>query len=180
MSRVGSNPVSIPDGVDVSVASNLVTAKGKLGELKVPFTDDVSVEMKDGTVLVNPTGGSKRARAMWGTVRSLVSNAVVGVSEGFTKRLNITGVGYRAQLQGKKLNLQLGYSHDIVFDIPEGIQIALEGDRQSSVIAVSGSDRQLVGEVASKIRSFRGPEPFKGKGIRYAGEFILRKEGKKK
>jgi large subunit ribosomal protein L6 len=179
MSRVGKNPVSVPDGVDVSVVGNVLTAKGKLGELLVPYTDDVTVEMQDGQVVVKPVGESKRSRSMWGTVRSLVDNAVVGVSEGFTKRLEINGVGYRAQLQGKKLNLQLGYSHDIGFEIPEGISIKLEGDRQT-VIAVSGANKQQVGQVASKIRSYRGPEPYKGKGIRYANEFILRKEGKKK
>lgn len=179
MSRVGKNPVAVPDGVDVSIADNLLTAKGKLGEESVRFTDDVSVEFQDGQVWVKPKDQSKRSRSLWGTVRSLVDNAVVGVSEGFTKRLEINGVGYRAQLQGKKLNLQLGYSHDIGFDIPEGINVALEGDRQT-VIAVSGPNKQQVGQVASNIRAFRGPEPYKGKGIRYAGEFILRKEGKKK
>lgn len=179
MSRVGKNPVAVPDGVDVSVVGNILTAKGKLGEEAVPFTDDVTVELQDGQVWVKPKDQSKQSRSMWGTIRSLVDNAVVGVSEGFTKRLEINGVGYRAQMQGKKINLQLGYSHDIAFDIPEGIKIALEGDRQS-VIAVSGPSKQMVGHVASKIRSFRGPEPYKGKGIRYAGEFILRKEGKKK
>lgn len=179
MSRVGKNPVAVPDGVDVSIANNILTAKGKLGEEAVPFTDDVTVELKEGQIWVKPVAQSKRSRSMWGTVRSLVDNAVVGVSEGFTKRLEINGVGYRAQLQGKKLNLQLGYSHDIAFDIPEGISIALEGDRQT-VIAVSGPNKQKVGQVASNIRGFRGPEPYKGKGIRYAGEFILRKEGKKK
>ena len=179
MSRVGKNPVTVPDGVDVSLAGNILTAKGKLGELTVPFTEDVTVELKDGKVVVAPNGNSKRARSMWGTVRSLVDNAVVGVSEGFTRRLEINGVGYRAQLQGKKLNLQLGYSHDIGFEIPDGITIKLEGDRQS-VIAVSGPDRQRVGQVASVIRGYRGPEPYKGKGIKYEGEYILRKEGKKK
>jgi large subunit ribosomal protein L6 len=179
MSRVGKYPVDIPDGVDVSLADNVLTAKGKLGELTVPFTDDVTVEMKDGKVVVTPNGNGKKARAMWGTVRSLVSNAVVGVSEGFTKRLEINGVGYRAQVQGKKLNLQLGYSHDIPFEIPEGITIKMEGDRQA-VIAVSGADRQQVGQVASVIRGYRSPEPYKGKGVKYADEYILRKEGKKK
>jgi len=179
MSRVGKYPVAIPDGVDVSLADNVLTAKGKLGELTVPLTEDVTVEMKDGTVVVAPNGSGKKARAMWGTVRSLVNNAVVGVSEGFTKRLEINGVGYRAQVQGKKLNLQLGYSHDIPFEIPEGITIKMEGDRQT-VIAVSGADRQQVGQVASVIRGYRGPEPYKGKGIKYEDEYILRKEGKKK
>ena len=179
MSRVGKYPVDIPDGVNVSLAGNVLTAKGKLGELTVPYTDDVTVEMTDGKVVVAPNGKGKRSRSLWGTVRSLVSNAVVGVSEGFTRRLEINGVGYRAQVQGKKLNLQLGYSHDIGFPIPEGISIKLEGDRQS-VIAVSGADRQQVGQVASVIRGYRGPEPYKGKGIKYEDEFILRKEGKKK
>ncbi|MGH6618791.1 MAG: 50S ribosomal protein L6 [Alphaproteobacteria bacterium] len=179
MSRVGKYPVDIPSGVNVSLAGNVLTAKGKLGELTVPFTDDVKVEMKDGKVWVSPTTGEKRARALWGTVRALVKNAVVGVSQGFTRRLEINGVGYRAQLQGKKLNLQLGYSHDIPFPIPEGISVKLEGDRQS-VIAISGADRQQVGQVASVIRGYRGPEPYKGKGIKYQDEVILRKEGKKK
>jgi large subunit ribosomal protein L6 len=179
MSRVGKYPVAVPEGVDVSVAGNAITAKGKLGEETVSFTDDVLVEVKEGQVWVKPKDQSKRARSMWGTVRSLVDNAVVGVSKGFTKRLEINGVGYRAQLQGKKLNLQLGYSHDIAFEIPDGISVALEGDRQT-VIAVSGANKQRVGQVASNIRGFRGPEPYKGKGVRYAGEFILRKEGKKK
>jgi large subunit ribosomal protein L6 len=179
MSRVGKYPVAIPAGVNVSLADNVLTAKGKLGELTVPFTDDVTVEMKDGKVWVNPTAEGKRARAMWGTVRALVKNAVVGVSQGFTRRLEINGVGYRAQLQGKRLNLQLGYSHDIPFPIPEGITVKLEGERQS-VIAISGADRQQVGQVASVIRSYRGPEPYKGKGIKYQDEVILRKEGKKK
>ena len=179
MSRVGKNAVQIPDGVDVSVAGMIVTAKGKLGEQTVTMNDDVTVELEDGKIWVKPKGDSKRARSMWGTARSLVNNAVLGVSEGFTKRLEINGVGYRAQLQGKKLNLQLGYSHDIAFDIPEGVTIALEGDRQT-VIAVSGANKQQVGQVASVIRGFRGPEPYKGKGLRYVGEQILRKEGKKK
>ena len=179
MSRVGKYPVRVPDGVNVTVADNVVTAKGKLGELTVPYTDDVTVELKDGSVVVTPRDTGKRSRAMWGTVRSLVNNAVTGVSKGFTRRLEINGVGYRAQVQGKKLNLQLGYSHDIGFPIPDGITIKLEGERQS-VIAVSGADCQQVGQVASVIRSYRGPEPYKGKGIKYEDEFILRKEGKKK
>ena len=179
MSRVGKYPVEIPSGVEVSIAGNILTAKGKLGELTVPFTDDVTVEMEEGKVWVKPTAENKRARSMWGTVRALVKNAVTGVSQGYTRRLEINGVGYRAQLQGKKLNLQLGYSHDIPFTIPEGITVKLEGDRQS-VIAISGANRQQVGQVASVIRSYRGPEPYKGKGIKYQDEVILRKEGKKK
>lgn len=179
MSRVGKNPVAIPDGVDVSIAGALLTAKGKLGELTVPVHDLVEVKLEDGQVLVAPVDQSKQSRSLWGTTRSLVDSAVTGVSEGFTKKLEINGVGYRAQLKGKVLNLQLGYSHDIDFPIPDGVAIALEGDRDS-VIAVSGADKQQVGQVASKIRSFRKPEPYKGKGIKYVDEYILRKEGKKK
>lgn len=179
MSRIGKNPVAIPDGVDVSIAGSVLTAKGKLGEQTVPLHDAVEVKLEDGQVTVEPVDQSKLSRSLWGTTRSLVDSAVLGVSEGFTKKLEINGVGYRAQLKGKVLNLQLGYSHDIDFPIPEGISIALEGDRDS-VISVSGSNKQQVGQVASKIRSFRKPEPYKGKGIKYAGEYILRKEGKKK
>jgi len=179
MSRVGKNPVTLPDGVDVSIASGLLTAKGKLGEQSVPLTDAVEVSLDDGKVTVKPVDQSKRSRSLWGTTRSLVDNAVRGVSEGFTRKLEINGVGYRAQVKGKILNLQLGYSHDIDFPIPEGVSIALEGDRDG-VIAVSGASKQQVGQVASKIRSFRKPEPYKGKGIRYSDEYVLRKEGKKK
>jgi large subunit ribosomal protein L6 len=179
MSRVGQNPVTIPDGVEVSVAGGVLTAKGKLGTLTVPVMPVVEVKVEDGQITVSPAGGDKRAKTMWGTTRSLVNNAVIGVSEGFTKRLEVNGVGYRAQVQGKKLNLQLGYSHDIAFDVPEGIKIEVEGDR-GNVIAVSGASKQVVGQVASEIRSFRKPEPYKGKGVKYADEQILRKEGKKK
>ena len=179
MSRVGQNPVTIPDGVEVSVAGGVLTAKGKLGTLTVPVLPIVEVKVEEGQVTVIPTGGGKLAKTMWGTTRSLVNNAVIGVSEGFTKRLEVNGVGYRAQVQGKKLNLQLGYSHDIAFDVPEGIKIEVEGDR-GNVIAVSGFNKQVVGQVASEIRSFRKPEPYKGKGVKYADEQILRKEGKKK
>ncbi|MGY9107801.1 MAG: 50S ribosomal protein L6 [Alphaproteobacteria bacterium] len=179
MSRVGKNPVAVPDGVEISIAADLLTAKGKLGELTVPLTDAVTVTLEDGEILVKPVDLSKRSRSLWGTTRSLVDNAVVGVSEGFTKRLEIIGVGYRAQLKGKTLNLQLGYSHDIDFPIPEGVSVALEGDRDG-IVAISGASKQQVGQVASKIRSFRKPEPYKGKGVRYSDEFVLRKEGKKK
>jgi large subunit ribosomal protein L6 len=179
MSRVGQNPVNIPDGVEVSVANGELTAKGKLGTQTVAVLSTVNVAVEDGSIVVKPVGNSKRARTMWGTTRSLVSNAVVGVSEGFTKRLEVNGVGYRAQVQGKKLNLQLGYSHDISFEVPDGIKIEVEGDR-GNVIAISGSDKQTVGQVASEIRAFRKPEPYKGKGVKYSDEQILRKEGKKK
>lgn len=179
MSRVGKYPVPIPSGVDVAIEENRVTAKGKLGVLHVPYTDAVAVKIEDSKVWVEPQNDSKRSRAMWGTVRSLVKNAVTGVSDGFVRRLEISGVGYRAQVRGKTLNLQLGYSHDVSFAIPDGIEVVLEGER-NNVIAVKGSDRQLVGHVASKIRGYRKPEPYKGKGIKYAEETIVRKEGKKK
>lgn len=179
MSRVGKNPVAIPSGVEVSIVDGILTAKGKLGEESVSLTDFVDVTLEDDQVRVAPRDDTKHSRSMWGTTRSLVQNAVSGVSEGFTKRLEIVGVGYRAQMQGKTLNLQLGYSHDIAFPVPEGITIALEGDR-GNVIAVTGPNKQRVGQVASEIRRFRKPEPYKGKGVRYSDEYVLRKEGKKK
>ena len=179
MSRIGKNPVDVPDGVDVSIASGLLTAKGKLGEQTVALTDAVEVSVDKGKVTVKPVDQGKRARSLWGTTRSLIDNAVHGVAEGFTRRLEINGVGYRAQVKGKVLNLQLGYSHDVDFLIPEGVNIALECDRDG-VIAISGASKQQVGQVASKIRSFRKPEPYKGKCIRYSDEYVLRKEGKKK
>ena len=179
MSRVGQSPVAIPDGVEITIAEGVLTAKGKLGTQTVDLLTIVKVSVEDGSVVVKPVNDGKRARTMWGTTRSLVNNAVVGVSEGFTRRLEVNGVGYRAQVQGKKLNLQLGFSHDIAFDVPEDIKIEIEGDR-SNVIAVSGMNKQRVGQVASEIRGFRKPEPYKGKGVKYADEQILRKEGKKK
>ena len=179
MSRVGQNPVNIPDGVEVSIVDGELTAKGKLGTQSVPLLPVVEVAVEDGQVNVKPVNDGKRARTMWGTTRSLVNNAVLGVSEGFTKKLEVNGVGYRAQVQGKKINLQLGFSHDISYEVPEGIKVEVEGDR-GNVIAISGPDKQVVGQVASEIRSFRKPEPYKGKGVKYVDEQILRKEGKKK
>lgn len=177
MSRIGKNPVAVPDGVQVNVAGNVVSAKGKLGELSVTLVDEVDVKLEDGSVTVAPNGSSRLARTMWATSRTLVSNIIVGVSSGFEKKLEISGVGYRAAVQGKELVLQLGYSHEIRYPIPQGVSIACP--TQTDVV-VSGSDKQLVGQIASDIRGFRGPEPFKGKGVKYAGEQILRKEGKKK
>jgi|TARA_B100000315_G_scaffold256697_1_gene303275 large subunit ribosomal protein L6 len=179
MSRVGLSPIEIPSGVEVKLAEGAFTAKGKLGEQSVPIAEEVEVVIEDNQVVVKPRGESLRERSMWGTMRSLMNNAVVGVANGFTKRLVITGVGYRAQVQGKNLTLQLGYSHDINYPIPEGIDIQLEGDR-SEIVAVTGVSKQRVGQVASEIRAFRKPEPYKGKGIKYDDEQILRKEGKKK
>lgn len=177
MSRVGSSPVAVPDGIDIQITGQLVSAKGKLGELAVELPSDVEVTQDGGEIVVKPRSTSKRARMAWGTSRALVNNLVVGVSDGFSKTLEITGVGYRAAVQGKTLNLQLGFSHDVNFPIPEGISINCEGQ---TTIVISGADKQAVGQVAAEIRSYRKPEPYKGKGIKYAGEVIIRKEGKKK
>lgn len=177
MSRIGKNPVAVPEGVTVEIDGQLVTAKGKLGERSVRLVDEVAAELKDNEVWVTPRGGSKRARTMWGTSRSLVDSVIKGVSEGFTINLEIVGVGYRAAVEGDTLNLQLGYSHDVKFPIPEGIKISCPRPTQ---ISVSGIDRQKVGQVAADIRALRKPEPYKGKGIRYENEHIRRKEGKKK
>ena len=177
MSRVGMLPVEVPDGVDFQIAGDEVTAKGKLGELSVRVVDEVEVSREQNLIWVKPVNDTKRARTMWGTTRSLINNIVAGVSQGFEKKLEINGVGYRAQVQGKNLILQLGYSHEIRYPIPEGIKI--DAPSQTEII-VSGADNQKVGQVAAEIRSFRKPEPYKGKGVRYADEIILRKEGKKK
>jgi large subunit ribosomal protein L6 len=177
MSRVGKHPISIPQGVTVEVAGGQVTAKGKLGTLKMPVGRDVTAVVKDGKVVVEPKAEHKRARMQWGTARALINNMVAGVSKGFSVALDINGVGYRAAVQGKTLNLQLGFSHDVNFPIPDDIKITCE---KPTSILVAGCDRQRVGEVAAKIRAFRKPEPYKGKGIKYATETIRRKEGKKK
>ena len=177
MSRIGKHPVSVPDGVQVTVSGQHVSAKGKLGQLEMDVYDEISVSLEDGKVTVLPRTESRRARNMWATSRTLIDNMVVGVSKGFSKMLEMSGVGYRAAVQGKELVLQLGYSHEIRYPIPEGISIRCE---RPTAIEISGHDKQRVGQVASEIRGFRGPEPFKGKGIRYANEVILRKEGKKK
>ena len=177
MSRVGQSPVEIPEGVDVRIENGAMTVAGKLGELTMDINRLVEVESGDGAIRVRPAGPGKRARAMWGTTRSLVNNLVVGVSQGFEKKLQIVGVGYRAQVQGHELVLQLGYSHEIRYPVPDGITIETPSQTE---ITVSGIDRQKIGQVAAEIRGFRKPEPYKGKGVRYAGEHILRKEGKKK
>ena len=177
MSRVGSKPVIVPDGVTIKLANQALTAKGKLGELSMPIVNQVDINHADDQIVITPKDESKTARAMWGMQRSLAQNIVTGVSEGFTKELEIQGVGYRAALQGKILKLQLGYSHDIDFTIPDGIEI--ECERPTS-IKIKGIDKQKVGQVAAVIRSYRPPEPYKGKGVRYLGEYVFRKEGKKK
>ena len=177
MSRIGKHPVSIPQGVEVQLSGQTLTVKGKLGTLSVAVSKEVNAKVENGAVTIAPGSETKRARALWGTTRALVNNMVTGVANGFTRNLEINGVGYRAAVQGKNLNLQLGYSHDVVYPIPADVRIACE---RPTAIAVSGADKQRVGQVAAEIRSFRPPEPYKGKGIKYADETIRRKEGKKK
>ena len=177
MSRIGKNPVAIPEGVTVDLAGQTLTAKGRLGTLSLVVSNDVSATIADGAVTIAPKDDGKRARAMWGTTRALVNNMVTGVSAGFTRNLDINGVGYRAAVQGSNLNLQLGYSHDIKFAVPEDVKIVCE---TPTSITISGADRQRVGQIAAEIRGFRKPVPYKGKGIRYSDETVLRKEGKKK
>jgi large subunit ribosomal protein L6 len=177
MSRVGKYPVPIPQGVQVALQGRTLVAKGKLGELKLPLTDDVDVEVVDNQVAVKPRRDDRRSRTMWGTTRSLVNGMVTGVSTGFAKNMEINGTGYRAAVQGKDLVLNLGFSHEVRYPIPEGIKITCE---RPTAVRVEGADKQRVGQVAAEIRAFRPPEPYKGKGIKYDNEQILRKEGKKK
>jgi large subunit ribosomal protein L6 len=177
MSRVGKKPVAIPSGVTASVEGQTVKVKGPKGALSVVLHGDITAKVDKSEIKVDPRADTKRARAMWGTYRSLIANVMEGVTKGFERRLEITGVGYRAALQGKNLQVQLGYSHDIVYPIPEGITIAVP---KPTEIVVSGVDGQKVGHVAAELRAFRKPEPYKGKGVKYAGEYIFRKEGKKK
>ena len=177
MSRIGLNPVAIPDGVTVDIIGRQMTAKGKLGEQSLTFVDEVEPSLDGDQLNVKPTSDTVKARSLWGTYRSLAQNLVIGVSEGFTRVLDINGVGYRAAIQGKSLNLQLGHSHDINFPIPDDIKI--DCPTQTEVV-ITGVDKQLVGSIAAKIRSFRPPEPYKGKGVKYREEQIVRKEGKKK
>jgi large subunit ribosomal protein L6 len=177
MSRIGKKAVPIPSGVTANVDGQTVKVKGPKGALQLVLHDDVSATIDKGGLKIDPRSESKRARALWGTSRNLVVNLVTGVTKGFERRLEITGVGYRATLQGKTLQLQLGYSHDVLFPIPDGITIVTP---KPTEIVVSGIDKQKVGQVAAEIRGFRPPEPYKGKGVKYAKEFIFRKEGKKK
>jgi len=177
MSRIGKHPVAVPDGVTVDLSGQTLTAKGRLGTLSLTVSTDVTATVADGAVTIAPKNETKRARAMWGTTRALVNNMVTGVATGFTRNLEINGVGYRAAVQGSNLNLQLGYSHDINYPIPSDIRISCE---RPTAISISGADRQRVGQIAAEIRAFRPPEPYKGKGIKYVEETIRRKEGKKK
>jgi large subunit ribosomal protein L6 len=177
MSRVGKYPVPVPTGVTVTMAGKTLSVKGKLGELKLDTTDDVETKVEDGKVWVSARNETKRARAQWGTTRATINNMVKGVSEGYKKVLDITGVGFKAAAQGKKLTLNLGFSHDVIYAVPEGIEVKTPAPTQ---IEISGANRQRVGQVAAEIRGYKRPEPYKGKGIRYSDETILRKEGKKK
>ena len=177
MSRVGKYPVEIPQGVQVAIAGRLLTAKGQLGELKLELTEHVETSVEGGMVVVKPHGGEQRARVMWGTTRALIANMVKGVSTGYVKSMEITGTGFRAAVQGKNLELSLGFSHPVVYPVPEGIKITCD---RPTVIRVEGVDKRLVGQVAAEIRGFRPPEPYKGKGVRYTTEQVRRKEGKKK
>jgi large subunit ribosomal protein L6 len=177
MSRIGKKPVPVPSGVTANVEGQTVKMKGPKGSLQLVLHDDVSVKLESGLIQVDPRSETKRARSLWGTSRTLVANLVAGVTKGFERKLEITGVGYRAAVQGKNLQIALGYSHDIVYPIPEGIAIVTT---KPTEITITGIDKQKVGQVAAEIRGFRPPEPYKGKGVRYAGEYIFRKEGKKK
>ena len=177
MSRTGKKPITVPAGVSASVEGGTISVKGPKGTLTMPTADDISYEVGDGTITVKPANDTKRAKAFWGMQRTLVQNLVTGVTEGFTKKLLITGVGYRANAQGRKLKLQLGYSHDVDLDVPEGVEVKTP---DQTTVEISGNDKQAVDQFAAEIRRWRKPEPYKGKGIKYDGEFIFRKEGKKK
>ena len=177
MSRIGKKPVSVPAGVTASIDGRILSVKGPKGTLSMPMLDDISYGIEEGRIVVKPANETKRARSFWGMHRTLVQNLVTGVTDGFSKVLEITGVGYRAAAQGKNLRLQLGYSHDVNIAVPEGLEVKTP---DQTTVEISGIDRQKVGQLAAEIRRWRKPEPYKGKGIKYRGEFIFRKEGKKK
>jgi large subunit ribosomal protein L6 len=177
MSRIGKKAVPVPAGVTATIADKVLSVKGPKGTLSLNMADDISYDVQSDGISVQPANDTKRARAFWGMQRTLVQNLVTGVTAGFTKKLLITGVGYRANAQGRKLKLQLGYSHDVDLEVPEGIEVKTP---DQTTVEISGSDKQAVGQFAAEIRRWRKPEPYKGKGIKYDGEFIFRKEGKKK
>jgi len=177
MSRIGKKAVQIPSGVEANLNDRILTIKGPKGSLDMTFVNEVDAKLEDGAVSITPRGDGKRASSMWGMQRTLVNNLVVGVTEGFTKTLELNGVGYRAQMHGKNINLQLGFSHDILYQVAEGVDVKCPNQ---TTIIVSGIDKQKVGQVAAEIRSYRKPEPYKGKGVKYQDEYIFRKEGKKK
>ena len=177
MSRIGKKPVPVPSGVTANVEGQTVKVKGPKGALQLVLHDDVKAVMDKSGIKIDPRSETKRARSQWGTSRTLINNLITGVTKGFEEKLEITGVGYRAAVQGKNLQIALGYSHDVIYPVPEGIAIATP---KPTEILVSGIDKQKVGQVAAEIRAFRPPEPYKGKGVKYADEYIFRKEGKKK
>ena len=177
MSRIGKKPVTVPAGVTPTINDGIISVKGPKGTLTMPLRDEISYTLEDGGISVQPANDTQRARAFWGMQRTMVQNLVTGVTDGFTKKLLITGVGYRAAAQGRTLKLQLGYSHDVNIDVPEGIEVKTP---DATTVEISGADKQKVGQLAAEIRRWRKPEPYKGKGIKYDGEFIFRKEGKKK
>ena len=177
MSRIGKRPVPLPSGVTATTEGQILSVKGPKGTLTLQMRDEISYDISEGQISVQPANATKQARAFWGMQRTLVQNLVTGVSEGFTKVLEITGVGYRAAAQGKKLNMKLGYSHDVDIAIPDGLEVKTP---DATTVEISGIDRQKVGQLAAEIRRWRKPEPYKGKGIKYRGEYIFRKEGKKK
>jgi large subunit ribosomal protein L6 len=177
MSRIGKRPVAIPSGVTANIDNGVLSVKGPKGTLTMGLSDLVNYKVEDGAISVGPANDTKAARSHWGMQRTLVSNLVAGVTDGFTKTLEIAGVGYRAQAQGQKLKLQLGYSHDVDLDVPEGLDVKTP---DQTTIHISGIDKQAVGQFAAEVREWRKPEPYKGKGVKYRGEYIFRKEGKKK
>jgi large subunit ribosomal protein L6 len=177
MSRIGKVPVPLPGNVTATIEGSVLSVKGPKGTLTMPMLDDISYGIEEERIVVKPANETKRARSFWGMHRTLVQNLVTGVTEGFTKTLEITGVGYRAAMQGKNLRLQLGYSHDVNIEVPEGLEVKTP---DQVTVEISGNDRQRVGQLAAEIRRWRKPEPYKGKGIKYRGEYIFRKEGKKK
>ena len=177
MSRIGKKPVAIPSGVTANIENGTLSVKGPKGTLSLGLRDEISYAVEGETIVVKPANDTKAARAFWGMQRTLVSNLVQGVTEGFTKVLEISGVGYRAQAQGNKLKLQLGYSHDVDLDVPQGVEVKTP---DQTTVEISGIDKQAVGQFAAEIRRWRKPEPYKGKGIKYRGEYVFRKEGKKK
>lgn len=177
MSRIGKKPVTIPSGVTANIDNGILSVKGPKGTLTMGLSDLVEYKLEDEAISVNPANDSQKARAYWGMQRTMVSNLVEGVTEGFSKTLEISGVGFRAQAQGKKLKLQLGFSHDVDLDVPEGLEVKTP---DQTTVEISGIDKQAVGQFAAEIREYRKPEPYKGKGIKYRGEYIFRKEGKKK
>jgi len=177
MSRIGKVPVALPGSVTASIEGSTLSVKGPKGTLTMAMMDDISYGIEDGRILVRPANETNRARSFWGMHRTLVQNLVTGVTDGFTKTLEITGVGYRAAVQGRNLRLQLGYSHDVNIDVPADLTVATP---DQTTVVITGNDRQRVGQLAAEIRRWRKPEPYKGKGIKYRGEFIFRKEGKKK